>query len=66
LQGCGIGRRILDRVTAAAREWAVEAIRVDTYDGAAGAAPFYEKCGFTEVGRKLYRGVPLVYLELVL
>ena len=66
LQGTGIGRLLLERAREAAGEWPVEAIRVDTYDGAAGAAPFYEKCGFTEVGRKVYRGVPLVYLELVL
>ena len=66
LQGSGIGRQLLERVKAVAREWPVDAIRVDTYDGESGATPFYKKCGFTEVGRKVYRRVPLVYLELVL
>jgi hypothetical protein len=36
--------------------------RVDAYDGPSGGGPFYKKCGFTEVGRTVYRGVPLVYL----
>ena len=35
LQRSGIGRRLLERATTAAKEWPVEAIRVDTYDGAA-------------------------------
>ena len=39
---------------------------LDAYDGAAGAGRFYAKCGFLEVGRKTYRGVPLVYFELML
>jgi len=39
---------------------------LDAYDGAAGAGRFYAKCGFLEVGRKIYRGVPLVYFELML
>jgi GNAT superfamily N-acetyltransferase len=65
-QGSGIGRHLLERAKAVAREWPVDAIRVDTYDGESGAGPFYEKCGFVEVGRTKYRSVPLVYLELVL
>jgi len=43
----------------------VDAIRVDAYDGPSGGGPFYVKCGFTEVGRTVYRGVPLVYYEFV-
>jgi GNAT superfamily N-acetyltransferase len=66
LQGSGIGRQLMEHAKTVAREWPVEAIRVDTYDGESGATAFYEKCGFTEVGRKVYRRVPLVYLELVL
>jgi len=65
LQRSSIGRELIERTRTVAKEWPVDAIRVDTYDGAAGAAAFYEKCGFQTVGRKLYRGVPLVYLELV-
>jgi len=65
-QGSGVGRQLMERAKVVAEEWPVDAIRVDTYDGESGAASFYAKCGFTEVGRKVYRRVPLVYLELVL
>ena len=61
-----VGRRLMERAKAAAREWRADAIRLDAYDGPSGGGPFYEKCGFTEVGRKVYRGVPLVYFECVL
>jgi len=50
----------------AARDWPAEAIRVDAYDGPSGGGPFYARCGFTEVGRTIYRGVPLVYFEMLL
>jgi GNAT superfamily N-acetyltransferase len=66
LQRSGIGRRLLDRTKTVARQWPVDAIRVDTYNGPAGAARFYERCGFREVGHAVYRGVPLTYLELLL
>jgi GNAT superfamily N-acetyltransferase len=65
LQRSGIGRRLLDRAKSVAKAWPVDAIRVDAYDGESGAGPFYAKCGFTEVGRTVYRSVPLVYYELV-
>jgi GNAT superfamily N-acetyltransferase len=66
LQRLGTGRRILEQAKAVAAAWPADAIRLDAYDAAAGAAPFYAKCGFREVGRVTYRGVPLVYFELVL
>jgi GNAT superfamily N-acetyltransferase len=66
LQRRGTGRRILDEAKAVAAAWPADAIRLDAYDAAAGAAPFYSKCGFREVGRVTYRGVPLVYFELLL
>jgi len=66
LQRSGVGRLLIERMKTVAREWPVDAIRVDTYDGLSGAAPFYKKCGFTEVGRAVYRSVPLVYLEFLL
>jgi len=66
LQRSGVGRRLIERAKAVARAWPVDAIRVDAYDGAAGAGPFYGKCGFTELGRTVYRSVPLVYYEFVL
>jgi GNAT superfamily N-acetyltransferase len=66
LQRSGIGRQLIERAKALAREWPVDAIRLDAYDGSSGGGPFYRKCGFTEVGRAVYRGVPLVYFEFVL
>jgi GNAT superfamily N-acetyltransferase len=66
LQRSGIGRHLIERAKAVAREWPVDAIRLDAYDGPSGAGPFYRKCGFTEVGHTAYRGVPLVYFECLL
>ena len=65
-QRSGVGRQLIERAKAAAREWPVDAIRLDAYDGPAGGGPFYAKCGFTQVGRVVYRSVPLVYFESVL
>jgi GNAT superfamily N-acetyltransferase len=65
LQRSGIGRGLLARARTVARAWPVDAIRVDAYDGPSGGGPFYKKCGFMEVGRTVYRGVPLVYFEFV-
>jgi GNAT superfamily N-acetyltransferase len=59
----GIGRLLLDHVSAVARDWPAGAIRLDAYDHAAGAGDFYSKCGYREVGRVVYRGVPLIYFE---
>jgi len=61
-----IGRYLIEEGTTAARAWPSDAIRLDAHDGAAGAGSFYAKCGFLEVGRTTYRGVPLVYFELML
>jgi GNAT superfamily N-acetyltransferase len=66
VQRLGIGRRLIERAKGFARRWPVDAMRLDAYDGPAGAGPFYEKCGFKKVGRTVYRGVPLVYFELLL
>ena len=49
-----------------AAAWPADAIRLDAYDHAAGAGPFYAKCGFRERGRVVYRGNPLAYYELLL
>ena len=62
----GIGRRCLDEAVRIARDWPADGIRLDAYDADAGAGPFYGKCGFREVGRASYRGVPLIYYELML
>ncbi len=62
-QGQGLGRQLLEAAVAVARSWPAEAICLDAYDGPAGAGAFYARCGFREVGRVVYRGVPLVYFE---
>lgn len=66
LQRCGIGRRLLEEAKAVALDWPGDALRLDAYDHAAGAGPFYAKAGFREVGHVTYRGVPLIYFELLL
>lgn len=65
LQQSGIGSQLMDRVKQLAKEWPVDAIRLDAYDGPSGAGPFYRKCGFRKLGNAVYRGVPLVYYEFV-
>ncbi len=66
LQRTGIGRACVDAARTAAARWPADAIRLDAYDAGAGAGPFYAKCGYREVGRVVYRTVPLVYYEFVL
>ena len=65
-QGRGIGRLLVDAAVTTAAGWKADAIRLDAYDHAAGAGVFYEKCGFTEVGRASYREVPLIYYQMLL
>jgi GNAT superfamily N-acetyltransferase len=65
-QRTGIGRFMLIEAAAVARQWPGDAIRLDAYDAPAGAGAFYAKCGYRQVGRKTYRGVPLLYYELLL
>jgi GNAT superfamily N-acetyltransferase len=60
----GIGKRCLAEARELARAWPADAIRLDAYDAAAGAGPFYARCGYTEVGRGSYRDTPLIYYEL--
>jgi hypothetical protein len=57
---------LLKEAEATARAWPADALRLDAYDAEAGAGPFYEKCGFREVGRVSYKRNPLVYFELML
>jgi GNAT superfamily N-acetyltransferase len=66
VQRRGVGRFLLEHATSTARDWPADAIRLDAFDGPAGAGPFYVRCGFTEVGRADYRGVPHIYFELLL
>jgi predicted N-acetyltransferase YhbS len=65
-QGKGVGRLILQEAEAVARAWPGDAIRLDAWDAAAGAGPFYAKCGFREVARVVYKTAPLVYYEKML
>ena len=65
-QRSGVGRRLVEHAKSAARRWPVGAIRLDAYDGPSGGGPFYKKCGFTEIGRTVYRRVPLLYFEFLL
>lgn len=62
----GVGRACLDEALRLAREWPAQSIRLDAYDAPAGAGGFYARCGYREVGRVVYRKVPLVYYERVL
>lgn len=65
-QGHAIGRELIEAAMAKARAWPAGAIRLDAYASPAGAGAFYAKCGFSEVGRAVYRTVPLVYFERLL
>lgn len=62
----GAGRRLIEEAVVVATAWPGDAIRLDSYDHQAGAAGFYARCGFRAVGRVTYRGVPLIYFELLL
>ena len=64
-QRAGVGRVLLDEALRQARELRADAIRLDAYDAPAGAGEFYRKCGYTHTGGKSYRGVPLMYFELM-
>jgi GNAT superfamily N-acetyltransferase len=65
-QGQGIGRRCLDQAKIVAVEQEATAIRLDAYEGPAGAGGFYAKCGFIERGRVSYRATRLIYYEMLL
>ena len=65
-QGQGLGREALADARAVATAWPPDAIRLDAYDHASGAGPFYVNCGYSERGRVKYKGNPLVYYELLL
>jgi ribosomal protein S18 acetylase RimI-like enzyme len=51
----GVGRLLLKEAEAVACAWPADAIRLDTFDAAAGIGPFYAKCGFREVARVIYK-----------
>jgi GNAT superfamily N-acetyltransferase len=62
----GIGRQLIGEAKRVAMQLGGAAIRLDTYQGPAGAVDFYRACGFREVHRGDYNATPLVWLEHVL
>ncbi len=66
LQGQGIGREMLACTDEIVRNWPGNAIRLDAFNADAGAGGFYVRCGYTEKGRAVFRGVPLIYYERLL
>ena len=64
-QGQGLGTLALEDACTIAQAWPADAIRLDAYDAKAGAGGFYARGGFTERGRVVYKGNPLVYYELL-
>jgi GNAT superfamily N-acetyltransferase len=66
LQRKGIGRLIMKQAESIARAWPADAIRLDAFDAAAGAGPFYAKCGYREIAHVIYKKDPLIYFELTL
>ena len=65
-QGQGLGRIALVDACAVAEAWPADALRLDAFDAEAGAGGFYASCGFTERGRVVYKGDPLVSYERLL
>jgi len=61
-----IGTWCFEETKRIARAWPADAIRLDAYDGNAGAGGFYANCGCAEVGHVTYRDTPLVYYEILL
>jgi GNAT superfamily N-acetyltransferase len=59
----GIGRLCLREAEKIADAWPAQAIRLDAFDSPAGAGGFYQRCGYREVGRAVYRQTPLIYYE---
>ena len=62
-QGQGLGRQTFAAALELARAWPADWLRLDAYAGAAGAGPFYARCGCAERGQVTYRKAPLIYYE---
>ena len=62
-QRIGIGRALLEEAKKVATVLAGDSLRLDAYEGVAGAGGFYEKCGFTQMGHIIYKTVPHIYFE---
>jgi GNAT superfamily N-acetyltransferase len=59
----GIGRALMDAAKEVAQTWPAQALWLDAYRHAAGAGPFYERCGFRELGPSASAEVPVVFYE---
>jgi GNAT superfamily N-acetyltransferase len=64
-QRSGIGRALLAHAADVARTLGAGVLRLDAYEGPAGSGGFYRRCGYRATGGKSYRGVPLLYFELM-
>jgi GNAT superfamily N-acetyltransferase len=62
----GLGRRAMQQAQQLARQGNLRAIRLDAYQGPAGAGGFYRKCGYTLVHKGDMRGVGLEYFDKLL
>ena len=62
----GVGRMLMEATERAAHERGAQALWLDAYEHAAGAGPFYERCGFRKVGPAPGADIPLVFFEKAL
>jgi ribosomal protein S18 acetylase RimI-like enzyme len=62
----GVGRACIEESRRIGIEWPADAIRLDAYAGEVGAGAFYKRCGFTEMGRTVFRNTPLIYYQMEL
>jgi GNAT superfamily N-acetyltransferase len=63
LRGRGVGGELVEVCKAIALSWPAQALWLDTYESAAGAGRFYEKCGFRKVGPTVFKDAPLGFYE---
>jgi len=67
LQRQGIGRECLAQAAILARRDKADAIFLKTFDHpAAGAGPFFSKCGYRETSRGIHLATPLICYEVLL
>ena len=62
----GVGRRAMQMMERLAQQAGLQAVRLDAYQGPAGAGDFYKKCGYALVHKGEMRGVGLEYFEKLL
>lgn len=63
LQRQGVGRFMLEVARKETLAWPAGGIRLDAFQGPAGAGAFYAKCGFENRGEAQYREAKLIYFE---